>query len=53
MTYHIPFKIEDLSTFDGEVIAHLTDDEMTSLYFELKEYITGMRAPEPYPYGTK
>ena len=53
VTYHIPFQISDLSTFGDEIIAHLTSEEMTSLYLELKEYITGMRDPEPYSYGSK
>ena len=53
VTYHIPFLIDQMSTDKDEIIAHLTDEEMTSLYLELKEYITGMREPEPYHYGTK
>lgn len=47
VTYHLPFETEDLSTWDGKVIAHLTEDEMTDLYFQLKEYKCGLKDPEP------
>ena len=53
VTYHIEFEIDEMSTHNDKIIAHLTTDEMTSLYFELKEFIIGMRAPEPYKYGDK
>ena len=49
VTYHLPFKFDDLSTWNGEVIVHLNEDEMTDLYFQLKEYKCGLKAPEqPY-----
>ena len=47
VTYHIPFKTDDLSIFNGEIIAHLAEDEMTDLYFQLKEYKCGLKDPEP------
>ena len=52
VTYHIPFRTDDLSMSNGEIIAHLTEDEMTVLYFQLKDFKCGLREPEP-GYGYK
>ena len=37
-TYHIPFTKDMLSVWEDKVIAHLTEDEMIDLYFQLKEF---------------
>ena len=42
VTYHIPFSINDLTITEGLVTAHLTEDEMLDLYFQLKEFKTGI-----------
>ena len=46
VSYHLPFTMNQLSTWNNEIIAHLNEDEMTDLYFQLKEYKTGMKVPE-------
>ena len=48
VTYHIPFSVEDVTVRDGIVCAHLTEEEMTSLYFELKEFKCGLKEPKAY-----
>ena len=46
VTYHLPFTINDLTVSGELVTVHLTEDEMEDLYFQLKEFKTGMKEPE-------
>ena len=46
VTYHIPLDNDSISfTPESGFIAHLTEDEMTDLYFQLKEYKCGLKEP--------
>ena len=44
VTYHFPLE-SDCFTYDpmNGLVIHLTEDEMTDLYFELKEYKCGLK----------
>lgn len=44
VTYHIPIDTDCVS-YDPEngLVVHLTEDEMTDLYFELKEFKCGLK----------
>ena len=44
VTYHIPIDMDSVSYEPDEGFhIHLSQDEMTALYFELKEYKTGLK----------
>ena len=46
VTYHIPFQTKDLSIWNDEIIAHLTETEMLDLFFQLKDFKCGFKQPE-------
>ena len=52
VTYHLPFALNAVSYDpDAEFMVHLTEDEMTSLYFQLKEFKCGLKDPEVIEYA--
>ena len=45
LTYHItvPTDAVTISALGDQAVIHLTEEEMEALYFELKEFKTGMK----------
>ena len=47
VTYHIPVDYDSVTYHpENGFILHLNEDEMTALYFQLKEYKCGLKDPE-------
>ena len=54
ITYHIPLTGADYTYHPAEgLVVHLDDDEMTRLYFELKEFKTGLKQPRMTPHSSE
>ena len=45
LTYHVPLPTDaiTISPVTDQIVLHLTEEEMEALYFEFKEYKTGMK----------